>query len=47
MCKAEFNWNVAKYFLFKTTMVVTGSESVVLQIGLRKILSITGLSYIV
>ncbi len=40
MCKAEFNWNVAKCFLLllNTTMVVTGSESVVLSIGLRKIL---------
>ena len=40
MCKAEFNWNVAKDFLLllNTTMVVTGSESVVLSIGLRKIL---------
>ncbi len=38
MCKAEFNWNVAKYFLLNTTMVVTGSGSVVLSIGLRKIL---------
>ncbi len=29
MYKAEFNWNVAKYFLLllNTTMVVTGSES--------------------
>jgi hypothetical protein len=40
MCKAELNWNVAKYFLLllNTTMVVTGSESVVLSIGLRNIL---------
>ncbi len=38
MCKAELNWNVAKYFLLNTTMVVVGSESVVLSIGLRKIL---------
>jgi hypothetical protein len=37
MCKAEFSWNIAKYFLLNTTMVVTGSGSVVLQIGLRKI----------
>jgi hypothetical protein len=41
MCKAEFNWNVEKYFLLNTTMVVTGSESVVLSIGLIKILLIT------
>ncbi len=32
MCKAEFNCNVAKYFLLNTTMVVTGSGSVVLSI---------------
>jgi hypothetical protein len=38
MCKAEFNWNIAKYFLLNTTMVVTGSESVVLSTGLREIL---------
>jgi hypothetical protein len=40
MCKAEFNWDVAKYFLLllNTIMVVTGSESVVLSIGARKIL---------
>jgi hypothetical protein len=38
MCKAEFNWNVATYFLLNTTMVVTGSGSVVLSIGLRNIL---------
>jgi hypothetical protein len=38
MCKAEFNWNVAKYFLLNTTMVVTGSRSVVLSIQMRKIL---------
>jgi hypothetical protein len=25
LCKAEFNWNDAKYFLLNTTMVVTGS----------------------
>jgi hypothetical protein len=24
ICKAEFNWNVAKYFPFNTTMVDTG-----------------------
>jgi hypothetical protein len=32
MCKAEFIWNVAKYFLLNTTMVVTGSGSVFLSI---------------
>jgi hypothetical protein len=32
MCKAEFNWNAAKYFLLNTTMEVTGSGSVVLSI---------------
>jgi hypothetical protein len=32
MCKAELIWNVAKYFLLNTTMVVTGSGSVVLSI---------------
>jgi hypothetical protein len=31
MCKADFNWNVTKYFLLNTTMVVTGSGSVVLS----------------
>jgi hypothetical protein len=40
MCKAEFKQNVAMYFLLllNTTMVVIGSESVVLSLGLRKIL---------
>jgi hypothetical protein len=32
MCKANFNWNVTKYFLLNTTMMVTGSGSVVLSI---------------
>jgi hypothetical protein len=32
MCKADFNCNVTKYFLLNTTMVVTGSGSVVLSI---------------
>ncbi len=32
MCKADFNWNVAKYFLLNTTMVVTGSGLVILSI---------------
>jgi hypothetical protein len=38
MCKANFNWNFTKYFPLNTTMVVTGSVSVVLSIQLRKIL---------
>jgi hypothetical protein len=38
MCKAELIWNVAKYFLLNTNMVVTGSGSVVMSIQLRKIL---------
>ncbi len=38
MCKAEFIWNIAKYFLLSTTMVVIGSGSVVLSIQFRKIL---------
>ena len=32
MCKAEFNRNVAKYFLLNTTMMATVSRSVVLSI---------------
>ncbi len=42
MCKADFNWNVTKYSLLNTTMVITGSGSVVLSTRLRKILQITG-----
>jgi hypothetical protein len=38
MCKAEYMWNVAKYFLLSNTMVVTESGSVVLSIQLKKIL---------
>ncbi len=38
MCKTNFNCNVTEYFLLNTTMVVTGSGTVVLSIWLRKIL---------
>jgi hypothetical protein len=37
MCKVELNCDVAEYLLLNSTMVVAGSGSVVLSIGLRKI----------